>query len=341
MVRLRLVVFVLAALAPACKSAAAKQVDPGSPGAPGTNVRAALDSDGVSFFPMDSCPDGWVRYHEADGRVIVGMAAGGAVGGTVGEPLADQAPNTIEKAPPHEHAVDPPVVTTQNAAHGHTLTGKFAHNGEDGTALVQYAEKDVGSVPTDAHQHTHTVSASFPVQDTGVASVDATMPYVQLAACRPGEATRINIPSGGVAFFARDFCPTGWSEIGTAPGRVLIGLTDNGTLGAEVGPPLGDRAEREVDGVPAHLHSIGATPAAVETAGGHAHTLPRTSIHDLDGGNGDVLQFAAPGNSRELAIPTNSHNHAVDVAPFATTAGPDQPVTATMPYIQLAVCRRN
>lgn len=86
----------------------------------------------VMFFDLASCPAGWSPLESAQGRVIVGMGAGGTLGATVGDPLDDQEErsHTHVVDPPsmssggggsHTHAVDPPPSGTASVSHSHTV----------------------------------------------------------------------------------------------------------------------------------------------------------------------------------------------------------------------------
>lgn len=49
-----------------------------------------MPSDAIAFFAGGACPPGWTLASGAQGRLIVGVVAGGAEGVQVGIPLADR-----------------------------------------------------------------------------------------------------------------------------------------------------------------------------------------------------------------------------------------------------------
>src|SRR4051812_27390021 len=53
------------------------------------------------------------------------------------------------------------------------------------------------------------------------------------------------VPSGVVAFFAGGKCPMGWVVAAGAQGRLVVGVVDGASAGAQVGTPLGDQEDRK------------------------------------------------------------------------------------------------
>ncbi|TRZ64715.1 MAG: hypothetical protein D4Q79_00995 [Spirochaetia bacterium] len=154
----------------------ANQPPAGSP----TSSLGGVPSGAVMFFNLANCPSGWTEYTAARGRTVVGTPSGGTNTGTTGTALTDLANRTITDVPAHSHSVNPPATATDSQG-AHTHSGGAA-GGMDTSGS--------GSAPTvvtttgSAGAHTHTVDiAAFNSASTGVASVDVTMPYIQLRAC--------------------------------------------------------------------------------------------------------------------------------------------------------------
>ena len=185
---------------------------------------SGIPTGGVAFFELDACPEGWEPMLELRGRVPVGLPAGGELGATVGTDLADQETLEITEVPSHVHAINPPnTATTSSGSHSHsvdppntstTTNGNHTHvvdnaNGGLGSGYLQGANSigdgdvaDSSSPIFSAGNHTHTVNigafnsgssgshthtvdiGQFNSSSAGVSSVDVTMPYVQLLACR-------------------------------------------------------------------------------------------------------------------------------------------------------------
>lgn len=173
----------------------------GSPGIP---------SGAVMHFNLDSCPTGWSELALGQGRVLVGISSSGSRGTTQGTPLNDGGSLTITDVPAHHHTVDPSAFTTSSSDGEHThkysmsLAGEHSHtwrieniNGF-GDYAVAGSENNVGGMtftPPNAgsHRHsltinnsTHTHLINVPSTSTstiGAASVNVTMPYLQLLIC--------------------------------------------------------------------------------------------------------------------------------------------------------------
>ncbi|XOB41868.1 MAG: MopE-related protein [Candidatus Nealsonbacteria bacterium] len=158
------------------------------------NFTGALREDGVEILSgmisafTGACPTGWTEYTAARGRTIVGTPSGGTNEGTVGTALTNLGTRTITDVSSHYHSVNPPNTSTNTTgAHTHTyqavavtsVTGKYA--GDYGTHIATLPTYNTGS----AGNHSHTVNiAPFNSASSGVASVDVTMPYIQLTYCK-------------------------------------------------------------------------------------------------------------------------------------------------------------
>lgn len=200
-------------------------------GALGDSVPAGA----VMFFTAARCPDGWLAYDNAAGRVVV-PTTGGAAGGEVrGLPLRNGEERT----------------------HTHRLSSGFSLGDVSYVGIVGGGNRGVGS------SGAVTFSTNTEPASNGV-------PYVQLLVCRKTAAavTRtLPLPTGMMMFFAGDRCPAGFSQPAGSQGRVTIGLPDGATNGATFGgTPLG-----MVEG-PTHTHpanvSVSVGPHGIALASG-------------------------------------------------------------------------
>ena len=145
----------------------------------------------ISFFDR-VCPTGWTSYGTLVGRTIV-PTNGGSTLVTVGDPLT----------------------SGQNPSHNHSVYFSF-DLGEKRYALVNGgANGGLGQRQT--------------IVLTGnSANASTTTPYVQMMACRK-TATPIagTIPVGLTSYFETAGCPTGWSNLFSSAGRIIVG-TPNG-----------------------------------------------------------------------------------------------------------------
>ncbi|MBI2138485.1 hypothetical protein HYU13_02770 [Candidatus Woesearchaeota archaeon] len=160
----------------------------------------SVPSGAVIFYDGTSCPTGWSRLSGSQGRVIVGLtddAVATDVKATVGTAaLSNKGTRTITQVPSHKHSVNPASVkTSSDGAHAHDYNDIFFS--EKGGTITVYNNLGSGDSDNDnkgftdpqttdsagAHQHT----VDIPATDTttvGSASVDVTMPYIQLLVCR-------------------------------------------------------------------------------------------------------------------------------------------------------------
>lgn len=63
-----------------------------------TNLSGTVPTGAVMFFNLSSCPSGWTALAAAQGRYLVGLSSGGALGGAVGTALTNS-----ENRPTGEH----------------------------------------------------------------------------------------------------------------------------------------------------------------------------------------------------------------------------------------------
>lgn len=165
-----------------------------------------VPSGAVMFFNLSACPAGWTELTAAQGRVIVGLPAGGTLNGTVGSAFSDLENRTHSHAinPPattssaaggHSHIIDPPATSTSSSGGGTTSgvtnytiynvapqSGGLSVYGPHEHYLPSHSHVvDVGSFASSYQSdHTHTTDiASFDSGTTG-----GLVPYLQLLACQ-------------------------------------------------------------------------------------------------------------------------------------------------------------
>lgn len=135
-------------------------------------------------------------------------------------------------------------------------------------------------------------------------------------------ATNI-IPSGAIMHFNLTSCPTGWSELTSARGRYIVGLNNNGTLGAATGTALNNSENRAVG---QHNHFI---MAASTSSGATALTSSNQLSRALDYGPAPSFNYggdiAGTSTAASLGLTSNS----------GSVAG------TNAPYIQFLVCQKN
>jgi hypothetical protein len=153
----------------------------------GTQWAPSLALPTGAIIMMDSgtgCPTGFAEVTDARGRTIVGVPAGGDIGANalVGTALTNEQLRSITEVPAHTHA--PGTLGTGSAgAHTHDI-----YSGPGGSTWTFYASlgngnsDPIGGATTSSGAHTHTITGS--TASTGSASVDVTMPYIQLRLCK-------------------------------------------------------------------------------------------------------------------------------------------------------------
>lgn len=173
---------------------------------------ASVPPGAIMFFELAQCPDGWSAFAGLDGRAPVGVGSG-TLSGTRGTALGNQGARTINQVPSHSHGVNPPASfsdysgsmsmsgsTTSSGTHGHNVwVEPFGGYGTYGAAGVvnnssggQYSSELISSgsgghshnVSVTGANHRHSIDiGNFNTATAGAASVDVTMPYIQLRAC--------------------------------------------------------------------------------------------------------------------------------------------------------------
>ncbi|HVE69630.1 MAG TPA: hypothetical protein VNB64_13730 [Solirubrobacteraceae bacterium] len=130
---------------------------------------ATAPAGGVMFFNLASCPTGWSELVAAQGRYLVGVPAGGTLGGTSGTPLGNQEDRPVGR---HAHPVTDP---------GHSHTIRSVTGAETGDFGLLYGR---GSIYTTAHGPQPSASGITVANAGSVAGTNA--PYLQLRVCQKG-----------------------------------------------------------------------------------------------------------------------------------------------------------
>lgn len=137
------------------------------------------------------------------------------------------------------------------------------------------------------------------------------------------------VPSGAVGFFNLLSCPSGWSPLTDAEGRVIVGVSSSGTLAGTQGTVLTDLGTRTINQVVSHTHS-----ATTSSAGSHSHSF-NDNTHGEQWTNGDWNTPYEGGlyTVYKTTSSAGSHTHSVTVSSAGASS-----VDVSMPYIQFLVC---
>lgn len=133
-------------------------------------------------------------------------------------------------------------------------------------------------------------------------------------------------PSGLIADF-NGACPSGWSELTAARGRVRVGLPANGTLGATVGTALTDAQDKSA--------SLTHSGTAVADHASHTHTYTQVPNHVH--GVSTILRTATTGGATTQITNAQDTSSTADTTrktdnpdggvATGTTAGPSATLT--------------
>jgi len=151
--------------------------------------QAAVPSGAILFFP-GTCPSGWTEYTALRGRVPLGLPSGGTAKLTRGSALGNNGARVITQVPAHTHVINPPATTTSAAGNHHhgisTLQDDYNVSGGTGPSWgADNGPYRVYHYTEYAGNHTHSVDIPpFTSGSTGPASVEVSMPYIQLRACQ-------------------------------------------------------------------------------------------------------------------------------------------------------------
>ncbi len=117
----------------------------------------------VAFFNHEECPQGWSRYHKADGRYVLGQQENGELEAVVGSPLSDKENRVVGK---HQHNFEDTTFAHPNGWSG-------VSPGPDGNGLRTEWRHDSG-----VKRGRIGTKTSFTGKVEGTNS-----PYIQLLAC--------------------------------------------------------------------------------------------------------------------------------------------------------------
>jgi len=189
-----------------------------------TSYLQRIPTSTLAFTAGDSCPSGWVRAQQAEGRLLVGAVEADDVGVTAGDPYGDR----------------------ETRLHGHGYSTSVALPGSGIAAASGCCNDDPGRAGT--HPVTGTTS-----------SASDELPRLQQLLCQkqappsPEAADGHPFPDGAVLFFALSSCPAGWQPFADAAGRLVVPTPEGGTVGESVGQALASGEVRS------HQHGFHAT----------------------------------------------------------------------------------
>jgi hypothetical protein len=152
------------------------------------------------------------------------------------------------------------------------------------------------------------------------------------------------LPAGMIAAF-NAACPSGWTELAAAQGRVIVGLPSGGTLAGTVGTALTNLENR----THAHTYSevVNHTHTVTVTDPGHVHTQ-RYHAATTGGLSGPTTVPDTSSNTpTNYGVTTASATTGITAATANPAGGVAQGTTATkatgdvIPYIQLRLCEKD
>jgi hypothetical protein len=222
-------------------------------GGSGSN-KDAIPQNGVGFFQVPACPNGWEPFKAAAGRAIlptIGTMPGGA---TVGEPL------TSGEERMHTHEVKATLNLIDISYAG------IASGGNTGVAKA-------GAV-------------SFATTSD---AASAGLPYVQLLACKkmaiPEPGVR-PLPVGMQLYFDAATCPSGWKQAPATQGRFIIGSPQGApadvSFGGEPVSSASPRTHRHGNEVAVETTPHGIALAAGCCGSGYAKNMAYSSKEDTE-----------------------------------------------------------
>jgi excisionase family DNA binding protein len=133
----------------------------------------------VMFFNLTTCPGGWAEVTSARGRAMVGMPAGGTLGGTIGSPLGNLEDRPHSHWIEHAHGFDS--WTEQTHITGSTGRNAFGYN-DTGCFVTDTNADEVTGQNHNHHYSGSTGGASRQWADNNFTS--NVMPYFQLLVCQ-------------------------------------------------------------------------------------------------------------------------------------------------------------
>ncbi len=190
----------------------------------------------IAFIDGATCPASWSSITDAIHRFIVGTP----VGGTTGAPFGG----------------------VWGSSHAHSVSADIPLPGHGVGLASGCCGGGFASAGTLGFNGASDASASA-------------FPSVQRVACAASATSDSPgpIPSGLVAFFTSNTCPSGWSAASAVAGRLIVGAADDWSVGTTVGTALADKEDR------GHTHGI---LVSVQP--------PAKSIAGANGGNGQAAE---------------------------------------------------
>jgi hypothetical protein len=132
-----------------------------------------------------------------------------------------------------------------------------------------------------------------------------------------------SVPRGAVLFFDGATCPTGWSTVASAQGRLIMGRPSAGTLGRTFGGQVSGDSE------PGHGHA---------TSGAGAHTHTGVTSGWVGWITNTINYNIVPGYMNAFHIQEGLLINGVgDHAHGVTTTG----ASAVLPYVYFTPCRKD
>jgi hypothetical protein len=141
------------------------------------------------------------------------------------------------------------------------------------------------------------------------------------------------MPVEGIVWFNTGSCPSGYSEVTAARGRIIVGLNPGGTNGATAGPAaLSNLGTISVSSISPHVHSLSSL-GSTAGAGDHAHNIPVTSPGAVS--NIGLNTSTPSGSGQTDSVLDHSHSFSGTTASTGSASA-----EVTTPYIQYIVCKR-
>lgn len=158
------------------------------------------------------------------------------------------------------------------------------------------------------------------------------------------------IPAGAVMPFNLSACPSGWTALAGAAGRVIVGVGSNGTNAYALGNSGGaDSRTLTVAQMPSHTHSVDPPSTNTNSSGNHSHTI-ETQFSWQDGVGAEASDNPRSGNDNNARYEktqwggTNTagaHTHAVDIGSFNSgSAGSGSAFDNRQAFYALLYCQK-
>lgn len=152
-----------------------------------------------------------------------------------------------------------------------------------------------------------------------------------------------SLPSGIVAAF-NVACPSGWTEVTAAQGRVIVGLPSGGTMSGTVGTALTNLQDKT------HSHTytdvVNHTHVVNVTDNGHTHLTQRYPTA-TGSSSGFTIDTSMSGTLADNTLPTKTATTGITAATVNPAGGVATGTTATkatsdvLSYIQFRYCSKD